>query len=168
MRRRDASGQWQATRAGLQYFRYLRDEVVVQVGSLRVSGQGTLLIPNVPVTLSDRNFVTEYLRVPLSGIAYGLLTESEKTKTIKKAAREYLMSLPTLEIGNEEYYIIHYDSTPIVWDGKVDKMSYSPQRTRFFNGEKEPSVDVVLNRPLLDYSVPEGCWRPWDLHPLVS
>ncbi len=35
VRRRDASGQWAATKAGLQYFKFARDEHSVAVGAFR-------------------------------------------------------------------------------------------------------------------------------------
>ncbi len=58
VRRRDASGQWAATKAGLQYFKFARDEHSVSVGAYRLSSHGTTLVDLEPQVSSDESFVT--------------------------------------------------------------------------------------------------------------
>ena len=134
------------------------------IGALRVSGQGTLLLPSPPVTLSEQNFSIPYLKTPEAGNAQVLLTEPQKQRFVRRAAHDFLRNLPTVDMDGEEYHILHWDSTAIVWDGRVADITYSRQKLQTFE-QGPPLVETILNRPLLDFCVPEGCWRPFDLHP---
>ena len=58
VRRRDASGQWAPTKAGLQYFKFARDEHSVSVGAYRMGSNGTTLVNIEPQVLGS-NFVSE-------------------------------------------------------------------------------------------------------------
>ena len=164
VRRRGADGQWQPTKLGLQYFKFLRDEYSVSVGSYRVSGNGRTPVPSPPQVLSDKGFVTEYISNPEATLAYRRLnTEEERLRFIKTAAYNYLDTLPTIVVGGVEFKVLHYDSTPIVWDGSKADMTFSRMRIQFFDDGTDTN-DVILNRPLLDFTLPDFCWRPYDLH----
>ena len=79
VRRRDSSGQWAATKAGLQYFKFARDEHSVAVGAYRLSGNGEALIEVPPQVLSDAKFITEYISNPEATLQYQrLTTEAEQ------------------------------------------------------------------------------------------
>jgi hypothetical protein len=79
VRRRDASGQWAATKAGLQYFKFARDEHSVAVGAYRLSANGSTLISIEPQVLSHESFITEYIQNPAATLQYQrLTTEAEQ------------------------------------------------------------------------------------------
>ncbi len=117
-----------------------------------------------PQALSHESFVTEYIQNPAATLQYQrLTTEAEQEAFIKNAAYEYLDNLETYRVGEAEYKLLYYDSTPILWDGIKASITFSRMRVRFFANAPATS-EVILNRPMLDFSTPEGCWRPYDLH----
>ncbi len=116
VRRRDASGQWAATKAGLQYFKFARDEHSVTAGAYRLSGNGTTLVEIAPQVLSHAKFVTEYISNPSATLKYQrLTTELEQEAFVKAAAYEYLDSLDTHLVGPGagSFKVLYHDSTPI-------------------------------------------------------
>ena len=134
------------------------------VGAFRVSGNGRLTLPSPPQVLSDQRFVAAYIANPEAKLAYQRLnTPEEQIRFIKTAAYNYLDTLPVIVVGGVEYKILHFDSTPIVWNNRRNDMSYSRMRIQF-SEDGDGNNDVVLNRPLLDFTLPDGTWRPWDLH----
>ncbi len=164
VRRRGADGQWAATAAGKQYFKYARDEHSVTVGALRVSGNGLALVPFPPQVLSDAKFISAYISNPEATLRYQRLsTEAEQQAFVKNAAYAYLDSLSDIVIAGIDYKLLYHDSTPILWDGNRANITFSRMRVRFFDNSPTTS-EVILNRPMLDFTVPEGCWRPYDLH----
>ena len=38
------------------------------------------------------------------------------------------------------------------------------RRTNFWD-DQPPAVETILDRPLRDWAIPAGMWRPFDLHP---
>jgi len=115
VRRRGADGQLVPTQAGLQYFKYARDEYSVTVGSFRHSANGTTLVDHPPTALSDENFVSEYLSKPEEKLAYTRLsTEAERLNSLKTAAYDYIDTLQTILVAEIEYKVLFHDSTPIL------------------------------------------------------
>ena len=164
VRRRDTEGNWIPTSDGKQYFKMLRDEyqVTVPTGRPVRSGDAFILESLAPMVLSERFFSVPYLRsAKARSKMRSFLTEAEKEEWLKKQAREYLASLPKLNIGGTMYSVIFHDSTPVMWTG--GDMTFSRQRTRV-HANNDATVSTVLNRPLLDFCLPEGTWRPYELH----
>jgi len=164
VRRRDTQGNWVPTENGKNYFKFLRDEFLVTVPSARPtrSADGFILESLSPHTLSEQYFSVPYLRNQKTRKAMMFMDDAERLKLVKEKAETYLRSLPTLNVGGVEYHIIFQDSTPVVWSENGD-MTYSLQSIKYENGN-EPTTETVLNRPLLDYCLPEGSWRPYELH----
>ena len=161
---RGADGQWTPTKAGLAYFKFARDEFVVTVGAFRVARDQ--LVPSPPQTLSEKRFTAEYIANPEARLAFQRLnTPEEQIRFVKNAVYNFIDTLPTIIVGGNEYKVLHYDSTPVVWDNKKTDITYSRMRIQFYDdGAPADSNEVVLNRPLLDYTIPPSCWRPFDLH----
>ncbi len=168
------NGEWVPTAKGLPYFKFLRDEHTIQVATLKVTQNrdgaqrviphNRAVVENLPFTLSDQRFTTPYLKSPAAGIAYrGLTTEAQRTDFVRAAALSYLRSLETIEVNGVTYHVLQHDSVPILWD-ESQPIVESRRRTNVV-GEGPPTTEVILNRPLLSHPLPEGCWRPYDLHP---
>ena len=168
IRRRDSEGNWQPTQTGLNYYRYLRDEYVITVPSARPQrGLLDVILESLgPFTLSEQYFTVPYLRTPAARTRMrGLASEQAKLDFVKAAALAYLRSRPVVRIGIAltPFHVIHQDSTPIVWMEDDGEITYSRKRIRVHN-VGPTTTETILNRPLLDYSLPEGAWRPFDLH----
>jgi hypothetical protein len=166
VRRRGPQGQWVPTKTGIPFFRYMRDEHVIEVSSLKISRENAagiaILLPHLPW------FSTPYLKTPAAGLAYrALTTEAERSNFVEEAALTYLRALPTTEVNGVTYHILANDSIPIVWDERYPIVE-NRQRTTMSHdiGDGPPTTEVILNRTLLGgYVVPDGCWRPFNLHP---
>jgi len=104
-----------------------------------------------------QKFSVRDLLEPEQSIRYRrLATEAQRTNFIMKAARAYLNGLQPIVAAAEggrtlRSHIVYCASDAIIiWDASRDL----------------PNTEVILNRPLRALvSIPDGCWRPWDLHP---
>ena len=167
VRRRDTEGNWVPTSAGRQYFKYLRDEYQVSVPGARPARNGeTFILESIgPVVLSERFFTVPYLRTPEARAKLRtFLTNAERDAWLTRTTTAYLTSLPTRKVGDAYYHVIYFESTDILWVPDMGLMKYSKQRTKVHDNQADPTVTTILNRPLLDYCLPEGAWRPYELH----
>jgi len=164
VRRRGADGQWNPTKAGLQYFKLSREEFVITVGAYVVARDQVWPLP--PVTLSRKNFTVPFIANPEATLKLRRLnTQAEQVEFVKTQVYAYLDDLSVVQAADREWPLLFYDSMPIVWDGLKENITYSRTKMQFDNnGDAGASNETILNRPLLDYTIPDACARPFDLH----
>ena len=87
-----------------------------------------------------------------------------------QAARAYLNNQQPIDVAMEggrtlQARIVSFASDVIlVWDETRDLLESRRQTNIHDHGP--PNTEVILNWPLRGFvSIPDGCWRPWDLHP---
>jgi hypothetical protein len=115
--------------------------------------------PSPPTVLSDENFVSEYLSKPKEKLAYTRLpTEAERLNFVKTTACDYIDTLQTILIAEIEYKVIFHYSTPVLWNGERADITFSRMRIQFFEDDRPPTNEVLLDRPILDFTIPDGLW----------
>ena len=100
-----------------------------------------------------------------------LALESNKEAHIRNAANQYIQTRQTIKVtdpatGEEgPYHVVVYDSPLLyVWD-PTRPIRVTTARRHVYNRSR-PTADEILERPMRHFFVvPDGCYRPWDLHP---
>ena len=60
--------------------------------------------------------------------------------------------------------MLGYESNrTFLWD-ESRQIQIDQRRTNFYD-DKPPTTEVILGRPLQSWALPDGMWRPFDLHP---
>ena len=63
-----------------------------------------------------------------------------------------------------DYQILGHDSdVTYVWD-EGRQILVDERRTNFWD-DQPPTTETILGRPLRSWALPDGMWRPFDLHP---
>ena len=100
-----------------------------------------------------------------------LATDAEREQHVRDAANAWIRQQKKITAkdpltGEEgEYHVVLYDSPMwYVWD-ETRPIRISRQREHTYD-RSNPTTDDILQRPLRNFFViPDGCYRPWDLHP---
>jgi hypothetical protein len=83
---------------------------------------------------------------------------------VKAAAKVIIQRTETL-LGKDgvRYHMLYYRSDLwYVWDG--GEIFVEERRTNFWD-DKPTDTEVILSRPLRSWAMPDGMWRPYDMHP---
>ena len=99
-------------------------------------------------------------------------TGAEKENHARQAIDTNIRKKHTITVldpatGQESSYHIVLEDSPIwyVWD-ETRPIRIALVKRHVYD-RSNPTADDILQRPLRDFFVvPDGCYRPWDLHPL--
>jgi len=185
VQRQSVAGQWQTTKKGADYFRYNKDHYQVEVPVLiahpphlrRVEWRIDQLVRDryvvAPEDAEDRpsgpfNFTVGKLKAQPVRLP-PLATDAEREAHVLAAVNAWVGKRQTLSARDggvvSDWRIVLYDSPQYL----VHDPSRPPRITRVRENVYDRSTatsDSLLERPLRQFFViPEGCWRPWDLHP---
>ena len=189
-RKMGSDGHWHPTPIGLEYFKYNRDEYRVEYpvrlarpkdngkkskdNGKKSKRMGWVLDTETFDYRQRQNKITEELeRFTVGQIRESgqLALESNKEAHIRDAAHQLIRTMRTIKakdpLTNEEgqYHVVMYDS-PFwyVWDPTRPIMVTAERRHLY--DRSSPTADEILQRPMRHFFVvPDGCYRPWDLHP---
>ncbi len=178
----EGRGGWEVTKKGEEYFRYNRDEYVVDVpcrrvvehqGRLRLTqellytpiaamkhvrrGEGGGIIPPGP---------DDPIVLPRITVQHRLATEQEKRAYLKEGVLQKIRENTTVIVEGREYHVVMYESdTWLVYDeDREDDWRITAQHVSF-REDGRPTVETILNRPLHGATmIPLGTPYPWDLH----
>jgi hypothetical protein len=201
--RRRVNGAWTITKEGENYFRFNRDEFLLEVPYV-------VLIPferdedeeppyperegvtNITATEHQPRDATQRARMytpldtsreddPMSGIEgimrVGKVRQSRERgrplaatieaqeEELKAAATTLLRENTTIfnrETGNVWQEVVFRYDRYWVWD-ETRPFRISARRTNVYD-EDPPTTEVILKRPLASRAVPDGFFRPWELH----
>ena len=99
-------------------------------------------------------------------------TDTEKEDHARQAAITYIRNKPTILVrdpstGQEDsYHVAHADSPHWYVYDETRPIRVTLVRRHVYD-RSNATADDILQRPLRDFFVvPDGCYRPWDLHPL--
>ena len=175
-----ADGHWHPTKLGLEYFKYNRDlyDVEYPVRLARPVDNGKPnKVKRMEWVLDHPTF--DYKRHPEQNFTVGQIKESgrlalgsNKEAHIRDAAHQFILTQTPIRSKDpdtgktETYYPVMYDS-PFwyVWD-PTRPIKVTAVRRHLYDRSR-PTADEILERPMRHFFVvPDGCYRPWDLHPL--
>jgi len=185
VRKRGADGRWKILKTGVDYFKYNRSEYAPRVNVFvakdpshvegapegvwtvvrprnglksPIPGYPTMSVSQVRQTMAGKNSLLALPGPPSDDGQH--LHHAE----VKAAAAVILRKLPTLLAHDgRRYHTLYYRSDVwYVWDG--GEVSVEERRTNFWD-DQPTTTEVILNRPLRSYAMPDGMWRPYDMHP---
>ena len=172
-----SDGHWHPTKLGLQYFKYNRDEYTVEYPVRLARPAYNHSKKNVHEWVLDRQTFAymphgEDFTVGQIKESGRLALESNKEAHVRNAANQYIQTSQTIQVTDPEtgeegpYHVVVYDSPLLyVWD-PTRPIRVTVARRHVYN-QSRPTADEILERPLRHFFVvPDGCYRPWDLHPL--
>ena len=183
VRRMGADG-WQVTSMGVNYFKYNRDEYKVEFPTrLARPGKRTGWVldkETFEYTSRDpeegKGFTVGKLKAQARPLPRRpplplLATDAEREQHVRDAAHAWIRQQKKITAkdpltGEEgEYHVVLYDSPMwYVWD-ETRPIRISREREHTYD-RSNPTTDDILQRPLRNFFViPDGCYRPWDLHP---
>jgi len=96
-------------------------------------------------------------------------TPAQQVAEVREAALTMLRNpLPQtyrrIDIGGQMYTSLGLSSDiEYLWDETRD-LIVNERRTNFWD-DSPPTTEVILGRPLRNWALPDGLWRPFDLHP---
>lgn len=188
VRRRGDDEHWIITPKGEDYFKYNRSEYLPSVpyriartpawvvdadGNSQRSFTIVEPLPNMYMSTTDNNGNELTLTVgqirqaraangrPLQGAPNGEVHYAE----VREATIVILRRKETL-LGDDgvRYHILSAESNAFkVWDPQRP-IQVNQRRTNFWD-DGPPSTETILNRPLRNWALPSGLYRPFDLHP---
>ena len=202
--RRRVNGAWTITKEGENYFRFNRDEFLLEVPYVVLipfelgedaaeppfpEREGVLNImatehPPTNATQRARMYVpldSTHPHDPMYGIE-GIMrvgkvrqarergrplaaTIEAQEEELKAAATTLLRANTTIfnrETGNVWQEVVFKYDRYWVWD-ETRPFQISARRTNVYD-EDPPTTEVILRRPLASRAVPDGFFRPWELH----
>ena len=190
VRTRNTDGSWTILKVGQAYFRYNRTEYIIDVPHVKAIHQnpdGTYVIIRptsrrhidswyspLLETEMDEDDQRRPLLVTVGSVRQqrrGLIrprnlgaTEGEQDNEVKAAATAYLSQNATVLGDDGVRYHVFYVSSEVnfLWDESRAFILHK-QRTNFWD-DSRPTTETILNRPLLNFAVPDGMCRSWDLH----
>ena len=102
-----------------------------------------------------------------------LATDAEKETHAREAALAWIQRQPKIKATDPstgeqgEYHVVLYDSPKWYVYDPTRPVMVTIGRTHVYD-RSNPSSDELLERPLRNFFVvPDGCYRPWDIHPLA-
>ena len=155
VRQRKADGTWKITSAGKAYFKFNRTEYM----------------PNIPVLTYDpleQKIVKKYIpweeytvgRLRSNGhVAGDDIQLSEVRRAVEKELKEFTMR----KVQGRRYHVLREQSdSMLLWD--EEREITIDQRRNFWDRERA-TTEVLLGRPLQSWVLPDGMWRPFEMHP---
>ena len=87
--------------------------------------------------------------------------------TLEEARQSTLAQLrrrQTKMVSGINYHLLGVDSVShFLWD-EQRPLRIDQRRTNFWD-DRPPTTEVILGRPLQSWALPDGMWRPFDMHP---
>ena len=186
VRERMADGSWRITKAGMPYFKYNRTEFLPSIPYLVAKNllsdgnggyDGTVALDSRDAHMSKifqpRDFQDVGLPDPATvgrvrAMRVGRLplhaSDAEQLAEAREAVLAQLRALDRVRINGTEYVLLGIASDVWhVWD-ESRPLKVDQQRTNFWD-DRPPTTETILGRPLRDWALPDGAWRPFDLHP---
>ena len=190
VRQRRFDGSWRVTAKGEGYFRYNRTEYLVEVPYI-ILKNGNLLHPSpadaatwyLPLQdwFSPETDPPQSLPVRAAAVREARergrrlqATPAQQLAEVREAAIAMLRD-PTrapsemthytrVDVEGQMYTSLGTSSeVDYLWD-ETRVLVISERRTNFWD-DKPPTTEVILGRPLRNWALPDGLWRPFDLHP---
>ena len=92
-------------------------------------------------------------------------TPSEQMREVKEAARRLLRNKPTIDGDDGNTYHVMFVASEVLflWD-ETRPLIVHERRTNFWD-DRPPTTETILGRPLRGFTLPDGMYRSWDLHP---
>ena len=87
--------------------------------------------------------------------------------TVAEARRSTVAQLrarPTEPHQGVTYHVLGYESDRTFYWDESRQIQIDQRRTNFYD-DRPPTTEVILGRPLQSWALPDGMWRPFDLHP---
>ena len=177
---------WVPTAIGLQYFKYNRDEYEIEyptrvarpIGNENRPGRREWQLDQETFTYTPRSEPTEWGWEPMPPLTVGqmrgrlLATDAGKKAHARDAAvawiqrRQIIKAIDPSTGEQGEYHAVLEDSPKWYVYDPTRPIRVTNVRTHVYD-RSNPSSDEILQRPLRNFFVvPDGCYRPWDLHPL--
>jgi len=194
VRRRAADGvAWVITKAGEAYFKFNRTEFKPRIPFLiakpltvdRQSVPRLVLVMNHPDSAHGEpveivrparaenymglpnfdTFTVGRVRQAREGRRPLLANRDEQEAEMREAALAFIQTQPRLvDLYGVEYRVIGQASS-IWYVYDVDRPILIDSSTVNYWNAGRTDAEVVLSRPLRDFAIPGGFWRPFDLHP---
>ena len=189
-----ADNGWRVTPAGEGYFRYNRTEYLfgvpymlwkqsrlVQPTGPRLtewyvpmkdqfdSGMSPEAVQPIPTRVANIRQTRERGRSLLATDGQRVAEARETALAILRdpeANQEDERSVPYTreDFGGATYTVLGMSSDVVyLWD-ESRPLVVSSQRTNFWD-DRRPTTETILGRPLRNWALPDGMWRPFDLHP---
>jgi hypothetical protein len=189
MVRRMTPDGWVPTAIGIQYFKYNRDEYKIEYPTRGARPVGNVFrrwpewvldkitFDYVPRSEADEWDPKIWRSMPPLSVAQMkgrlLATDGDKGPHAREAAAAWIRKQPMIKatdpLTNErgEYHIVMQDS-PLTYVYDETRPIRVTMERRHVYDRSNPSSDEILERPLRDFFVvPDGTYRPWDIHPLA-
>ena len=186
VRERMADGSWRITKAGMPYFKYNRTEYLPSIPylvarELRQANDGTysaVIVPDQRDNYMTKLFLPgdfQDLGIPdlatvgqVRAMRVGSLplhaSDTEQLAEVREAVLTQLRRMDKVTINGTEYTLLGMSSDVFfLWD-ETRPLRVDQQRTNFWD-DRPPTTETILGRPLRDWALPDGIWRPYDLHP---
>ena len=175
VRRMTADG-WVPTAIGLQYFKYNRDEYEIEYPTRLARPIGNKNRGRQEWQLDQETFTYTPREEPMTVAQMKgrlLATDAEKETHAREAALAWIQRQPKIKATDPstgeqgEYHVVLYDSPKWYVYDPTRPVMVTIGRTHVYD-RSNPSSDELLERPLRNFFVvPDGCYRPWDIHPLA-
>ena len=182
VREKLADGSWRITKAGLSYFKFNRTEYLPSIPYLIAKGIGNgrlVIVPDMgrdqymskviqPRNFDDRGMPDAATVGSVRGARVRNLplhaSEAEQMAEVREATLAQLRAMERISIDGTEYTLLGISSdVHYLWD-EARPLRVDQQRTNFWD-DRPPTTETILGRPLRDWALPDGAWRPFDLHP---
>lgn len=177
------NGEWQVTKQGEAYFKYNKNEYVVNRPVRRaverqdvwVWAQGDNQHNTLPV--AEMKHVKPGNRgdpvspapdaplvLPRSTAHLRLAYEAARMAYLREGVMHKIKQNAQINIEGRPYYTMApYSATRLVWDDATREWTVSAQRTSFHE-EGRPTIETILNRPLNGATmIPLGTPYPWGV-----
>ena len=191
VRERTADGSWRITNKGEGYFRFNRAEYQVRVPYIKlIEGRFARPVAAVaaewylplqdwfdPLAPRPQPMPTSvaHVREARERGRHLQSTPAQRLEEVRQSALAMLRD-PTLspanisqrylriDAGGQEYTELGVESEfSYLWD-ETRPLVIDQRRTSFWD-DRSPTTEVILGRPLQAWALPDGMWRPFDMHP---
>ena len=185
MQRVGSDGWGRPTPLGIQYVKYNREEYQIDyptrlkrpIGN-QGRGRQQWQLDEETCDYTPRSEPTKWGWLPMPPLTVGQMkgrlnaTDAEKKAHVHKAALAWIRRQQKIvavdpSTGKQgEYHVVLYDSPRWYVYDPTRPIQVTNGRIHVYD-RSNPSSDEILQRPLRNFFVvPDGCYRPWDLHPL--
>ena len=177
VRSRTADGGWKITRKGEGYFRYNPSEFLGNVPYIMLK-DGRIVRP-VPAQANDwymhlQDDNDEPILTTVSKVREARQQGQRLAATPAQQLAEVREAIQTMLRDPMKYPVIDTPDGPFTVLGLASEITYlwdesrplviDQRRTQFYD-DQPPTTETILGRPLRRWALPDGMWRPFDLHP---
>ncbi len=182
VRERNEDGSWRILAKGVGYFRYNRVEYLAQVPYVLARRDSITRGDYMPMQIdfsgadnqgppvrdeASGSVIREVVGQIRQAQFRGRPLHASREITTEEARQSTLAQLrlrDTVVIEEAAYHILGIDSDVLyLWD-ENRPLQIDQRRTNFWD-DAPPTTEAILGRPLQSWALPDGMWRPFDLHP---